>query len=151
MNAVFPISRAPQKRRAALESARIAQLEDQLDDPFMSAIASTLRSASCEPAPAPAPVPFPVSRPRADSGSDSSLLSPSVSAGSSTASLADTLIESEDDDVRTIRRLLTRRVEARTDGAFDEVDRAMTWLRIVQDTLRTLRRRTQTATAGTSP
>ena len=117
----------------------------------MSAIASTLRSASCEPAPAPAPVPFPVSRPRADSGSDSSLLSPSVSAGSSTASLADTLIESEDDDVRTIRRLLTRRVEARTDGAFDEVDRAMTWLRIVQDTLRTLRRRTQTATAGTSP
>ena len=53
LNAAFLVSRAPQKRRAALESARIAQLEDQLDDPFMSAIASTLRSASCEPAPAP--------------------------------------------------------------------------------------------------
>ena len=119
----------------------------------MSAIAYTPTQPYDAPS-TPPPVPFPMTRARAGSDSDNSLLSspsPSVSAGSSTASLADTLIESEDDDVRTIRRLLTRRVEARTDGAFDEVDRAMTWLRIVQDTLRSLRRRTNSSMTGTLP
>lgn len=131
-----------QNRRATLESSRLAQLEDHLDDPFMSAIASTIRAAHGDAATTTVttPVPFPITRPRAGSDSDNSLLSsPPISAGSSMVSLADTLIEAEDDDVRTVRRLLTRRVEARTDGAFDEVDKAMTWLRIVQDALRTLR------------
>ena len=114
----------------------------------MSALTSPIPSAFHDSE----PVPFPMTRARSGSDSDNSLLcspSPSISAGSSMVSLADTLIEqTEDDDVRTIRRLLTRRVEARTDGAFDEVDKVMTWLRIVQDTLRTLRRRTLAAVAA---
>ena len=130
-----------QSRHAALESARLAKLKDQLDDPFMSAIASTIHSAHSDAA-----IPFPVtSRARANSGSSGSLLS-SGSAGSSVVSLSSTLIEGEDDDTRVLRRLMTRKVEARTDGALDEVDKALTWLRIVQDTLRSLRRRTHAST-----
>ncbi|KAI0749548.1 hypothetical protein C8Q80DRAFT_631400 [Daedaleopsis nitida] len=128
-------------RQAALESARLAQLEDNLDDPFMSAIASTIRSATHDA------VPFPISHTR--SGSDSEYSLGSVSAGSSVVSLPDTLIESEDDDVRALRRLLTRKVEARTDGALDEIDKVLTWLRIVQDTLRSIRRRTNASVTGT--
>ncbi|KAI0787911.1 hypothetical protein C8Q74DRAFT_1366715 [Fomes fomentarius] len=129
-------------RQAAIESARVAQMQDNLDDPFMSAIASTLRSATHD-----VPVPFPIAHSR--SGSDSDFSLSSVSAGSSVVSLSDTLNESEDDDVRALRRLLTRKVEARTDGAFDEIDKVLTWLRIVQDTLRNLRRRTQAFATGT--
>ncbi|KAM5538527.1 hypothetical protein V8D89_007860 [Ganoderma adspersum] len=129
-------------RQAALESARVAQLKDDLDDPFMSAIASTIRSAHPDAA-----IPFPIaSHARNDSGSDDSLKS--SSAGSSMISLSSTLIEAEDDDTRVLRRLLTRKVEARMDGALDAIDKALTWLRIVQDTLRTLRRRTPTASSA---
>ncbi|PIL29763.1 transporter [Ganoderma sinense ZZ0214-1] len=129
-------------RQAALESARVAQLKDDPDDPFMSAIASTIRSAHPDPA-----IPFPIaSHARTDSGSDGSLKS--SSAGSSVISLSSTLIEAEDDDTRVLRRLLTRKVEARTDGALDATDKALAWLRIVQDTLRTLRRRIPTASSA---
>ena len=117
-----------------------------MDDPFMSAIAATVRSAATHDG-----VPFPLSRTRSrstslshsrhGSGSDYSLGS-SASAGSSAVSLSSTLIESEDDDTRVLRRFLTRKVEARTDGAFEEIEKVLTWLRIVQDTLRALRRRT---------
>ncbi|KAI0768084.1 hypothetical protein BD413DRAFT_494063 [Trametes elegans] len=133
-------------RKAALESARLALLQDHMDDPFMSAIAATVRSAATHDG-----VPFPLSRTRSrstslshsrhGSGSDYSLGS-SASAGSSAVSLSSTLIESEDDDTRVLRRFLTRKVEARIDGAFEEIEKVLTWLRIVQDTLRALRRRT---------
>lgn len=108
----------------------------------MSAIASTIRSAKDA-------VPFPLSHSRSGSDSDNSL--GSLSAGSSAASLSDTLIETEDDDTRVLRRLMTRKIEARTDGAYDEIDKALTWLRIVQDTLRSLRRRTNSSMTGTLP
>ncbi|RDX57555.1 ankyrin [Lentinus brumalis] len=130
-------------RQATLESARLAQLQDQLDDPFMSAIASTIRSATQDA------VPFPLSHSR--SGSDSDNSQSSLSPGSSVTSLSDTLIESEDDDTRVLRRLMTRKIEARTDGAFDEIDKVLTWLRIVQDTLRSLRRRTNASVTEPLP
>ncbi|OSD06346.1 ankyrin [Trametes coccinea BRFM310] len=125
-------------RRANLETARLAQLRDHLDDPFMTEIASTVRSA------AQAPVPFPCTRAR--SGSDSDYSFSSTSASSSVISLSSTLNESEDDDTRILRRFITRKVEARTEGALEEIDKVMTWLRIVQDTLRSLRRRTHAST-----
>ncbi|KAI0649289.1 ankyrin [Trametes meyenii] len=140
-------------RKAALESARLAQLQDDLDDPFMSAIASTVRSAAAASQEA---VPFPLARAhgRNGSGSEYSLASGSGSSStspvSSVISLSSTLIESEDDDTRVLRRLLTRKVDARTDGAGEEIDRALTWLRIVQDTVRALRRRAR-ASPGTVP
>ncbi|KAI0671574.1 hypothetical protein C8Q78DRAFT_972854 [Trametes maxima] len=139
-------------RKAALESARLAQLQDDLDDPFMSAIASTVRSAAISQE----AVPFPLARVhgRNGSGSEYSLASGSGSSStspmSSVISLSSTLIESEDDDTRVLRRLLTRKVDARTDGAGEEIDRALTWLRIVQDTVRALRRRTR-APLGAAP
>ncbi|OBZ72183.1 hypothetical protein A0H81_07831 [Grifola frondosa] len=69
---------------------------------------------------------------------------PSLSARSSMVSLSSTLIEADDDDTHVIRRLLTRKIEARTDGAFEETDKALIWLHVVQDVLRGLRRRTRT-------
>ncbi|KAI0360120.1 ankyrin [Trametes cingulata] len=132
-------------RKAALESARIAQLQDHLDDPFMSAIASTVRAASKDAA----AVPFPLTHARNGSDSDYSL--GSKSAGSSMISLSSTLIESEDDDTRVLRRFLTRKVEARLEGAFEEIDKVMTWLRIVQDALRNLRRRTHASMTSLEP
>ena len=108
----------------------------------MSEIASTVRSASQD-----APVPFPLSHTRNGSGSDYSLSS--TSASSSVISLSSTLIESSgDDDTRVLRRFLTRKVEARMDGAFEGIDKAMTWLRIVQDMLSGLRRRTHASMAA---
>ncbi|KAI0635689.1 ankyrin [Trametes polyzona] len=127
-------------RKAALETARLAQLQDCLDDPFMSAIASTVRSASRDA------VPFPLARARSGSASESEYSLGSTSPGSSVVSLSSTLIESEDDDTRVLRRLLTRKVEARTEGALEEIDKTLTWLRIVRDTLRGLRRRTHALT-----
>ncbi|KAI0368717.1 ankyrin [Pilatotrama ljubarskyi] len=132
-------------RKAALESARIARLPDHLEDPFMSAIASTVRAASKDAV----PVPFPLTHGRSGSDSDYSL-SPQ-SAGSSVLSLSSTLIESEDDDTRVLRRFLTRKVEARIEGAFEEIDKVMTWLRIVQDALRSLRRRTHSPVTSHEP
>ncbi|OJT15139.1 hypothetical protein TRAPUB_8311 [Trametes pubescens] len=129
-------------RKAALESAHLAQMHDNLDDPFMSAIASTLRSAGHDA------VPFPLGRMRSGSRSGSEYSLGSTSPGSSVLSFSSTLIESEDDDTRVLRRLMTRKVEARADGAFEEIDKALMWLRIVQDTLRSLRRRTRAYTTS---
>ena len=66
-------------------------------------------------------------------------------------SLSSTLIENEDDDTRILRRLLTRKVEVRMDGAFDTIDKALVWLRVVQDTLRSLWRRTPTSPVTAGP
>ncbi|KAH9856484.1 ankyrin [Lenzites betulinus] len=131
-------------RKAALESAHLVQMQDQMDDPFMSAIASTVRAASRDA------VPFPPTRARSGSGSGSEYSLGSMSAGSSVVSLTSTLIESENDDARVLRRLLTRKVAARTEGAQEEIDKALAWLRIVLDTLRGLQRRADSVISTTS-
>ncbi|CCL98167.1 uncharacterized protein FIBRA_00161 [Fibroporia radiculosa] len=58
------------------------------------------------------------------------------SASSSMISFSSTLTEGDDDDTRVLHRLLTRKVDARLDGADEEVDKAVAWLRIVKQTLR---------------
>ncbi|TFK35544.1 hypothetical protein BDQ12DRAFT_687935 [Crucibulum laeve] len=63
------------------------------------------------------------------------------SAHSSTHSLATTLMEHEDEDTRIIRRLLLRKIEAQTSGAWDEVDKTMGWLRVVKEVVRGVKRR----------
>ncbi|OAX37391.1 hypothetical protein K503DRAFT_719859 [Rhizopogon vinicolor AM-OR11-026] len=73
-------------------------------------------------------------------GSASSSLS--SSAQSSTVSLATTLHDDDDEDSRALRRLLLRKISTRIDGAFDEIDRANVWLRIVKGALRDLKTRT---------
>jgi len=74
--------------------------------------------------------------------SPDSASSRSSSAQSSTVSLATTLHDDEDDDSRSLRTLLLRKISARIDGAFDEIDRANVWLRIVNGILRDLKTRT---------
>jgi hypothetical protein len=73
---------------------------------------------------------------------DSATSSRCSSAQSSNISLAATTHDDEDEDSRTLRRLLLRKISARIDGAFDEIDRANVWLRIVKSVLRDLRTRT---------
>ncbi|OJA08127.1 hypothetical protein AZE42_12732 [Rhizopogon vesiculosus] len=61
---------------------------------------------------------------------------------SSTVSLATTLHDDDDEDSRALRRLLLQKISTRIDGAFDEIDRANVWLRIVKGALRDLKTRT---------
>ncbi|KIJ67052.1 hypothetical protein HYDPIDRAFT_85463 [Hydnomerulius pinastri MD-312] len=66
----------------------------------------------------------------------------SSSAHSSLVSLAVTLREDEDEDTRALRRLVLRKIGAHVDGAYDELDKANTWLRVVKSVLRDLSART---------
>ena len=74
----------------------------------------------------------PSSRPR--SRSDISVMS--------VTSASSTLVEGDEDDVRSLRRLLTRKVSSLMDGADEEVDKAVVWLRIVKEVLIELGKRT---------
>lgn len=73
---------------------------------------------------------------------DSATSSRCSSAQSSNVSLAATIHDDEDEDSRALRRLLLRKISARVDGAFDEIDRTKVWLRIVKNVLRDLKMRT---------
>ncbi|KAL4064486.1 hypothetical protein J3A83DRAFT_4376707 [Scleroderma citrinum] len=66
----------------------------------------------------------------------------SSSCSSSFVSLAATLHDEEDEDARALRRLLLRKINAHIDGAYDEIDRANVWLRVVKNVLRDLSTRT---------
>ena len=52
-----------------------------------------------------------------------------------------TMIENDDEDTRTVRRLLLRKIEAGVVGSWDEMDKAMSWLRIVKEVVRGVKRR----------
>jgi hypothetical protein len=52
-----------------------------------------------------------------------------------------TLMENDDEDARAVRRLLLRRIEAGVIGSWDEMDKAMSWLRIVKEVVRGVKRR----------
>ncbi|PPQ83092.1 hypothetical protein CVT25_003796 [Psilocybe cyanescens] len=60
---------------------------------------------------------------------------------SSIVSVAATLTENDDEDTRIIRRLLLRKIEAQTSGAWDEVDKVTGWLSIVKESVRSVKRR----------
>lgn len=57
------------------------------------------------------------------------------------ASIAPTVIENDDEDTRAVRRLLLRKIEAGILGSWDEMDKAMSWLRIVKEVVRGVKRR----------
>lgn len=61
----------------------------------------------------------------------------------SSVSLAATLTttENDDEDIRIIRRLLLRTIEAQTSGVWDEVDNVTGWLQIVKESVRGVKRR----------
>ncbi|KAL1683339.1 hypothetical protein EV122DRAFT_258296 [Schizophyllum commune] len=62
---------------------------------------------------------------------------------SSASSIAETLIEGDDDDdVRLLRRLLFRKVEVGLEGATEELQRVGEWLCIIRDSVRAVKHRT---------
>ena len=63
------------------------------------------------------------------------------STASSVASCAATLTENDDEDIRILRRLLLRKIEAQTSGAWDEVDKVVGWVQIVKEAVRSVKRR----------
>lgn len=60
---------------------------------------------------------------------------------SSIASAAATVTEPDDEDTRVIRRLLLRKIEAQSAGAWEELEKALAWLRIVKEVVRGVKRR----------
>ena len=62
------------------------------------------------------------------------------SANSSSTSLV-TPSTSDDEDMRIIRRLLLRKIDARTSEAWDEMDKVVGWLRIIKEVIRGVKRR----------
>ncbi|EPQ54025.1 ankyrin [Gloeophyllum trabeum ATCC 11539] len=69
-------------------------------------------------------------------------LGPSWSGQASHVSLASTLVEGEEEDTRLLRRMMTRKIEAKIDGAYDELDKSWTWLHLIGDVLAEVKRRT---------
>lgn len=60
---------------------------------------------------------------------------------SSCVSLAETLIEGDDEDSRAIRRYVLRKIEAATSGALAEIDKVDDWLRVLKEVIRGVKRR----------
>ncbi|KAF7972504.1 hypothetical protein HWV62_17776 [Athelia sp. TMB] len=61
---------------------------------------------------------------------------PSVSRRTSCISLVPTAAAHDDEDTRALRKLLLRKINTRLDCAFDEIDKATMWLRIVREVVR---------------
>ena len=106
-----------QKRDALLETMRMHAEETAFDDLFVSP---------------PAPLQPPSPRPRTKSTATMA----SVLSCCTTTSL---VTEGDDDDTKLLRRLF-RKTEARLCGAWDNIDQVMIWLRIVKETLRSVKR-----------
>ncbi|KAJ7236269.1 hypothetical protein B0H12DRAFT_1204516 [Mycena haematopus] len=68
-------------------------------------------------------------------------LSSVYSARSSCVSLAGTVEEDEDDDVRVVRRLLLRKIETGASGAQEQLERGVSWLRAVKEVVRGAKKR----------
>ncbi|KAF6759873.1 hypothetical protein DFP72DRAFT_119153 [Ephemerocybe angulata] len=60
---------------------------------------------------------------------------------SSIASAAPTITENDDEDTRVIRRLVLRKIEAQMSGAWEDAERAATWLRVLKEVVRGVKRR----------
>ncbi|KAJ3537551.1 hypothetical protein NM688_g6671 [Phlebia brevispora] len=56
---------------------------------------------------------------------------PPDSSSPSIISFSSTLIEGDDDDIRRLRHLMTRKTQARLEGAYNAIEKAMIWLRIL--------------------
>jgi len=72
----------------------------------------------------------------------------SKSSRSSLSSVTPTLIngnhnEQDEDNLRALRKLLTRKIEDKTDSALEEIEKVTDWLRVVKDCALGLRNRTQ--------
>ncbi|KAF7312073.1 hypothetical protein MIND_00219500 [Mycena indigotica] len=62
------------------------------------------------------------------------------SARSSCLSLAATLSEQEDDDTRVVRRLLLRKIETGANGARDELEKGVNWLRTIKEVVQSAKK-----------
>jgi hypothetical protein len=60
---------------------------------------------------------------------------------SSVASAAATITEHDDEDTRVVRRLLLRKIDAQTSGAWDEIEKIATWHRVLKEVIRGVKRR----------
>ncbi|OCH95423.1 hypothetical protein OBBRIDRAFT_578211 [Obba rivulosa] len=119
-----------EKRRATLDAARLSQ--------FGSTVPESPSVANLTPT-SPSSFHLPVFDARLHPTLSPLSLSSNASSRSSMISFSSTLIEEEDDDIGSLRRLLTRKIEARLSGAIDEMDKAEVWLRIVREVVSRLK------------
>ncbi|THV01017.1 ankyrin [Dendrothele bispora CBS 962.96] len=66
----------------------------------------------------------------------------SVGSTVSNLSFSVMIADSDDEEIKAIRRLVLRKIEARHDGALDEMDKVVGWLRVIKETVRGVKRRT---------
>ena len=118
-----------QARKASMDSERASAMPDAASFAYQSFLDFPLTEPAGDGVPLSRP---PSSRPR--SRSDISVIS--------VTSASSTLVEGDEDDVRSLRRLLTRKVSSLMEGADEEVDKAVVWLRIVKEVLIELGKRT---------
>jgi len=55
--------------------------------------------------------------------------------------LVTAISEEDDDDLRIIRRLIFRKIETLTSDAWDELEKIVSWLRIIKEVVRGVKRR----------
>ena len=55
--------------------------------------------------------------------------------------LVTAISEEDDDDLRIIRRLICRKIEVLTSDAWDELEKIVSWLRIIKEVVRGVKRR----------
>ncbi|KAK0476396.1 ankyrin repeat-containing domain protein [Armillaria novae-zelandiae] len=65
----------------------------------------------------------------------------SLSSHASSRLSVDTMVENDDEETRAIRRLLLRKIEAGIAGALDDLDTLVSWLRVVKEAVRGVKRR----------
>lgn len=65
------------------------------------------------------------------------------SARASTTSLTSMVPDDDEEDTRALRRLILRKLPARLDGVFDELERMTQWLGIVRETIRAVQRQSE--------
>jgi hypothetical protein len=65
-----------------------------------------------------------------------------TSSVTSNNSFSNIIADNDDEEIKAIRRLILRKIEARHDGALDEMDKVLGWLRVIKETVRGVKRRT---------
>jgi len=66
----------------------------------------------------------------------------SVGSVTSNLSFSGIIADNDDEEIKAIRRLILRKIEARHDGALDEMDKVVGWLQVIKETVRGVKRRT---------
>ncbi|CAL1716418.1 unnamed protein product [Somion occarium] len=135
------LTRCIAQRETALDRVSLIQQMNEMQHALHDIVLSS--STGSEDIPFPEASDFlPITIPTSTRNSQLVFPRPPLSSKSSVVSLTSTLNEGDDGDLRALRRLITRKIDERTEAAGEEIEKAMDWLRVVKDIVQGLRKRT---------